>query len=331
MTEHKVENSIRTIDIVVPCYNEQACIALLYAELEKCLSELRDRGVFWRVIYVDDGSKDGTLSKIKELIQEKGSDSVKYISFSRNFGKEAAIYAGLSYAKADYIVLMDADLQHPPSLIPQMLSKIEEGYDCCGARRVSRKGEPKIRSFFSRLFYRAMKALTGLEMTQGGSDYRMMTKQVAETIVSMKERERFTKGIFSWVGFSTYWIEYQNVERAAGRTKWSFSGLLRYAVSGFFAFATTPLRAAVWLGFMIDIITAIYAIDFFISNIRRDGPRTGYATIVMLLMFFGGTIILLLGVIGEYLARIYMESKDRPIFVAKESNIGKGTGGEKED
>lgn len=322
---------MKTIDIVVPCYNEQLCIALLYAELEKSLSSLSDGGVFWRVIYVDDGSKDDTLSKIKELILEKGSDTVKYISFSRNFGKEAAIYAGLSYATADYIVLMDADLQHPPSLIPQMLSKIEEGYDCCGARRVSRKGEPKIRSFFSTLFYRAMKVLTGLEMTQGGSDYRMMTKQVAETIVSMKERERFTKGIFSWVGFSTYWIEYQNVERAAGRTKWSFSGLLRYAVSGFFAFATTPLRAAVWLGFMIDIITAIYAIDFFISNIRSDGPRTGYATIVMLLMFFGGTIILLLGVIGEYLARIYMESKDRPIFVAKDDNMERSGNDEKKD
>lgn len=322
---------MKTLDIVVPCYNESLCIALLYSELEKSLSELKDGGVFWRVIYVDDGSKDDTLSKIKELIQEKGSDSVKYISFSRNFGKEAAIYAGLSYTKADYVVLMDADLQHPPSLIPQMLSKIEEGYDCCGARRVSRKGEPKIRSFFSRLFYRVMKFLSGLEMTPGGSDYRMMTRQVVETIVSMKEKERFTKGIFSWVGFSTYWIEYQNVERAAGKSKWSFWGLFRYAVNGFIAFATTPLRAAIWLGFTIDIITVVYAIHFFITNINSTGPRTGYATIVMLLMFFGGTIILLLGVIGEYLARIYMESKDRPLFVRKESNIERGPDGEKEN
>lgn len=321
---------MKTIDIVVPCYNEQPCIALLYSEIEKSLSVLGE-GYCWRIIYVDDGSKDHTLDQIRELVREKGSKSVKYISFSRNFGKEAAIYAGLSYTNADYVVLMDADLQHPPSYIPQMLSKIEEGYDCCGARRVSRKGEPKVRSLFSRLFYRVMKKLTGLEMVQGGSDYRMMTRQVAKTIVSLREKERFTKGIFSWVGFSTYWIEYQNVERAAGRTKWSFSGLVRYGVNGFFAFATTPLRVAVWLGFTIDIITVIYAICFFVSSIRSAGPRTGYATIVMLLMFFGGTIILILGVIGEYLARIYMESKDRPIFVLKEDNMEQGDSDEKKN
>lgn len=314
------KGKMKTIDIVVPCYNEQPCIALLYSEIEKSLSVLGE-GYCWCIIYVDDGSKDHTLDQIRELAQEKGSHSVKYISFSRNFGKEAAIYAGLAYANADYVVLMDADLQHPPSLIPQMLSKIEEGYDCCGVRRVSRKGEPKARSLFSRLFYRAMKRLTGLEMVQGGSDFRMMTRQVAKTIVSMREKERFTKGIFSWVGFSTYWIAYQNVERAAGKTKWSFSGLVRYAVNGFFAFATTPLRAAVWLGFLIDMITVVYAIYFLISSIRSTGPRTGFATIVLLLMFFGGTVILLLGLIGEYLARIYMESKNRPIFVLRETNI----------
>lgn len=324
------KGKMKTIDIVVPCYNEQPCIVLLYSEIEKSLSVLGE-GYCWRIIYVDDGSKDHTLDQIRELVREKGSKSVKYISFSRNFGKEAAIYAGLSYTNADYVVLMDADLQHPPSYIPQMLSKIEEGYDCCGARRVSRKGEPKVRSLFSRLFYRVMKKLTGLEMVQGGSDYRMMTRQVAKTIVSLREKERFTKGIFSWVGFSTYWIEYQNVERAAGRTKWSFSGLVRYGVNGFFAFATTPLRAAVWLGFTIDIITVIYAICFFVSSIRSAGPRTGYATIVMLLMFFGGTIILILGVIGEYLARIYMESKDRPIFVLKEDNMEQGYSDEKKN
>lgn len=312
---------MKTIDIVVPCYNEAACIGLLYSKIEENLFYLKKDSYSWRVIYVDDGSKDDTLSQIKKLIQEKGADSVKYISFSRNFGKEAAIYAGLSYAKADYVVLMDADLQHPPSLLPQMLSKLQEGYDCCGARRISRKGEPKVRSFFSGLFYRMMKILTGMEMTSGGSDYRIMTQQVVTTIVSMKEKERFTKGIFSWVGFSTCWIEYKNVERAAGQTKWSFWGLFRYAVSGFLAFATTPLRAAVWLGFGIDIITFVYAIHFFISNINGSGSRTGYATIVMLVMFFGGTIILLLGIIGEYLARIYMESKDRPIFIVKEANM----------
>ncbi|MCM1103046.1 MAG: glycosyltransferase family 2 protein [Clostridium sp.] len=312
---------MKTIDIIVPCYNEEECVKLLYAEVEKECSSLETENIVWRMIYIDDGSKDNTLGRIKELVQEKGADSVKYISFSRNFGKEAAIYAGLSYAKGDYVVLMDADLQHPPALIPQMLVKIEEGYDCCGARRVSRKGEPKVRSLFSRLFYRSMKRLTGLEMTQGGSDYRMMTRQVAETIVSMKEKERFVKGIFSWVGFSTCWIEYQNVERAAGKTKWSFGGLFRYAVNGLIAFAATPLRAAIWMGFIIDIITIIYAIYFFVSNINSTGQRTGYATIVLLLMFFGGTIILLLGVIGEYLARIYMESKDRPIFILKDSNI----------
>lgn len=304
----------------MPCYNEEDCIQLLYAEIEKVFLTVGG-GYFYTVIFVDDGSGDHTLRVIKELIQEKGQNLVKYISFSRNFGKEAAIYAGLSYSTADYVVLMDADLQHPPSLIPQMLLKMEEGYDCCGARRVSRKGEPKFRSFFSKGFYRVMKRLTGLEMVQGGSDYRMMTRQVVSTVVSMKEKERFTKGILSWVGFHTYWIEYENVERAAGQTKWSFGGLIRYALNGFIGFATTPLRAAVWLGFTIDVITLVCGIYFFIANLKSDGARTGYATIVILLMFFGGTIILILGVIGEYLARIYMESKDRPLFVLKDSNI----------
>lgn len=318
---------MRSLEIIVPCYNEAECVEAFYKSIKETFCALP---INWSIIYVDDGSKDDTLRLIK-CLAETAEGKVKYISFSRNFGKEAAIYAGFSYATADYVVLMDADLQHPPALLPQMIQALDEGYDCCGARRVTRAGEPKLRSLFSRGFYRIINHITDMQLVQGGSDFRMMRLPVIKAIVAMQERERFIKGILSWVGFKTKWIEYENVERAAGTTKWSFRALARYAVSGFFAFATAPLRFAVWLGMAIDVVTVVSAIVFLIRSLLYHGPRTGYSTIVLLIAFFGGTIIFLLGVIGEYLARLYNESKKRPIFIAKEYGGLKDTLKEEEE
>lgn len=310
---------MRTLDIVVPCYNEAECVELFYDDMKKTLSQVPD--LEYSIIYVNDGSRDNTLGRLKELAEKHGGDKVKYISFSRNFGKESAIFAGLSYSTAEYVVLMDADLQHPSSLLPEMIEALDEGYDCCGACRVSREGEPIVRSFLSRTFYKVINKVTEMELVQGGSDFRMMKHCMVDAMLMMEERERFTKGIMSWVGFNTKWIEYENVERAAGETKWSMRGLMAYALSGFMAFATAPLRIAVWLGFAIDAVTVVAVIWFAISTLNSDMPRTGYGTIVCLIAFFGGTIIMLLGIIGEYMARIYTEVKKRPIFLVKDTNI----------
>ena len=314
---------MRKVEIVVPCYNEQECVKSLYEEVQKVFASLPEYE--FDILYINDGSSDDTLVHIMELESEYGSDKVKYISFARNFGKESAIYAGFENCNGDYIALMDADLQHPPILLPKMIAKIEEGYDCCGARRVSRKGEPAIRSFFSKLFYRVINRVTQMDLVSGGSDFRVMTKKMVDAIVSMTERERFIKGIMSWVGFETVWIPYENVERFAGTSKWSFFSLARYAWNGFIAFATTPLRAVVYLGLIIIGLDIAYGLQLFIGALFSDGERTGYSTIVLLLMFFGGMIILLLGLIGEYIARIYMELKHRPIYITKATNVRKNS------
>lgn len=308
---------MKKIEMVVPCYNEELCIEPLYEEINRVMQELTNYEA--AILFVDDGSHDKTMEKIKGLTQKK--TEIRYLSFSRNFGKEAAIFAGLANSTGDIVVLMDADLQHPPALIPQMIKEVEAGADCCGARRIDRKGEPLIRSFFSKAFYRFMKKTTGLDFVQGGSDFRAMTRQVVQAVVAMPEKERFTKGILSWVGFQMKWLEYENVERTLGTTKWSFWGLVRYGVNGFLAFSTTPLRAAVYLGFMIDIAAVIYALVTFFSMITTDAPRTGYASIILIMLFLGGTIILILGIIGEYIARLYYEVKNRPVYIVKDKNF----------
>ena len=305
---------------------EELCIKPLYDAVNQVMGELQDYKT--TLFFIDDGSRDNTLNEIKKL--EEDRVKVKYLSFSRNFGKEAAIFAGLSNVTSDVAVLMDADLQHPPELIPEMLKYLEQGYDCCGARRVDRRGEPPVRSFFSKLFYRFMKKSTGLDFVQGGSDFRAMKKTVADAVVALPEKERFTKGIMSWVGFDMKWIEYENVERKYGQTKWSFIGLARYALNGFLAFSTTPLRAAIYLGFLIDVFAVVYAIITLVSVVSSDAPRTGYATILLMLMFLGGTIILILGIIGEYIARLYNEIKNRPVYIVKEKNFDKNKTVEKE-
>ena len=312
---------MKRIEIVVPCYNEEPCIYPLYEAVAEVFSGIDNYD--WSLLYVNDGSSDGTLEELKKLKEAKG-DRVQYISFARNFGKESAIYAGLKNSTGELVVLMDADLQHPPAMLPEMIKGIEEGYDCCGARRVSRKGEPIIRSAFSKLFYGIINNVTEMKLVQGGSDYRMMTRQMVDSMLMLTERERFSKGIMSWVGFDTKWIPYENVERIAGKSKWNFFGLVKYAWSGFIAFATAPLRAVIYLGTIIVLISAIYAIYLVVMAISHPEQNgSGFGTIALLILFIGGVIITLLGVIGEYIARIYIELKHRPIYIEKINTLKK--------
>lgn len=312
---------MKTIELIVPCYNEEKCIALFYRKIEEVFCEMP--GYDFLITYVDDGSKDHTMDEIKKVIASAAAGQVQYVSLSRNFGKESAIYAGLSKCTGDYVAVLDVDLQHPPELLKQMIDAIEnEGYDCASARRVSRRGEPIIRSFFSRAFYHIINHITVIDLVPGSTDYRLMKRNVVEAIVSMTERERFTKGIYAWVGFKNKWIEYENVERAAGKTTWNFLGLVRYAYSGFLAFATTPLRGVIYFGMLIILIAVILAVYIGIAALKTpDTERTGYASIMILMLFLGGVIIAILGMIGEYMARIYMEVKNRPIYFERESNI----------
>lgn len=311
---------MKLIEIIVPCYNEESCLEIFYHRIREVLNSIK--GYSWSILFIDDGSKDSTLEKIKELENSVNDDSIHYLSFSRNFGKEAAIYVGLKHTTGDYVVVMDADLQHPPELIPEMLKVIEEdGYDSCAAQRINRRGEPVIKSLFSRVFYHVMNRMTVINLVQGSTDYRMMTRQMAEAVVSLSERERFTKGIYAWVGFKTKWIPYENVSRVAGTSKWSFAKLFNYASSGIIAFATTPLRAAIWVGMMIVLGAFIYAVYTAIYVFMYPERSTGRATIILIMLFLGGVIITLLGIIGEYLARIYMEVKQRPLYIIKETNL----------
>lgn len=311
---------MKKVELIVPCYNEESCIELLYNKVNEVFDDLP--GYDYIITYVDDGSIDETLSQIKKVQNIAGKEKVQYIALSRNFGKESAIYAGLNESRGDYVALMDADLQHPPELLKVMITAIEEeGYDRVSARRISRKGEPPIRSFFSRMFYHVINKITGMNLVSGSTDYCLMKRSVVHAIISMTERERFTKGIYSWVGFKNKWVEYENVERAAGKTKWSFRGLIRYAYSGFVAFATTPLRGVVYFGMLIVLFAIVYAAYTFVSTLYSSSARTGYATILITMLFLGGVIISLLGMIGEYMARIYMEVKNRPIYLAREKSL----------
>lgn len=310
---------MKTIELIVPCYNEEKCVSLFYERIKEVFADMPTFD--FTITYVDDGSKDNTMKEIKKVVQRAEQGKVQYISLSRNFGKEAAIYAGLSKCTGDYVALLDADLQHPPELLKDMVAAIEEeGYDCASARRVSRKGEPFIRSMFSKAFYHIINRITVIDLVPGSTDYRLMKRSVVEAIVSMTERERFTKGIYAWVGFKNKWIEYENVERAAGTTTWNFWGLLRYAYTGFLAFATTPLRGVIYFGIVIVLLSIILAVHIGLSAINTPGAqRNGYASIMILILFLGGVIITILGMIGEYLARIYMEVKNRPIYFARET------------
>lgn len=309
---------MKTVDLIVPCYNEGEMIDLFYSTTSAVVSEIS--GYTFNFIFIDDGSRDDTLKKIKDLANRH--TNVKYIAFSRNFGKEAGMYAGLKASTADRVTIIDADLQHPPELIKDMLYAIDqEGYDSCSARRVSRDGEPKIRSAFSRLFYKLINKMSEVEIIDGAVDFRMMTRQMVDAILDLPEVQRFSKGIFCWVGFNTKWIEFKNVERVAGETSWSFWSLFRYAIDGITAFTTFPLRLATIIGSIVSASAFVYLIVELIKTLVWGVKVGGYPSTIIILLFIGGIIIMSLGIIGEYLARLYMETKNRPIFIYKDSNI----------
>lgn len=308
---------MKTIDVVVPCYNEEAMLQMFYEESEKVYNNIE--GYSFTYIFVNDGSKDNTYKILKDF--SKRYNNVKYISFSRNFGKEAAMYAGLCHTTADYIVLMDADLQHPPSLVPKMISEIEKGYDCCAAKRTSRTGESKIKSAFSSLFYKINNHFTNVNLVQNAVDFRMMSRKMVDNIIKLSEVQRFSKGIFAWVGFDTSWIPYENVERPAGETKWSFKTLFRYAITGITSFSIAPLRFLTCSGLFISFIAFVMIIVTLVRKIACGIEVSGYASLLIAVLFMGGIIELSLGILGEYIANIYMEAKDRPIYIIQDSNI----------
>ena len=333
---------IKHIDVIVPCYNEESSLDRFWKESGEAFSAIE--GYEFRYIFIDDGSSDGTLSKIRRLavLQDSakadasdapGPDTilgatgdpapgnsgacpkVSYISFSRNFGKEAAMYAGLQASDGDFAVIMDADLQHPPQLVAEMIRIVEEtGCDSCAARRVSRKGEPKIRSALARAFYKLMNRYSDIEIVDGAVDFRLMNR----AIVGMPENQRFSKGIFAWVGFNTEWIEFENVRRIAGESKWTMWGLMKYALDGFIDFAEAPLK---FVGVLGGLTTLCYFIIEFLKTVIVGKDTPGYASTICLILFFGGLIIAILSLIAEYIGRMYMETKGRPIYIEKESNI----------
>lgn len=306
------------ITAVVPCYNEQEALGLFYEELNRVTEEMRD--CEFEILFVNDGSKDRTLELMKELAEKDGR--VKYISFSRNFGKEAAIYAGLEHASGDLVAIMDADLQDPPRLLPEMYRAVtEEGYDSVATRRVTRKGEPPIRSFFARMFYRLMNKMCKTEVVDGARDFRLMTRPFVDSLLSMKEYNRFSKGLFGWVGFRTKWIEFENVERVAGETKWSFWKLLLYAIDGMIAFSTMPLSVAALIGILMCVIAAISIIFIIVRQLCFGGSAFGWPSMVCIMIFIGGVQLLCMGIMGQYLAKTYLEVKNRPIYICKETNI----------
>ena len=306
------------ISVIIPCYNEQEAIPIFYKEIQKTAEELSHQEL--ELLFVNDGSKDGSLEEMKHL--SEADPRVKYVSFSRNFGKEAAMYAGLSYASGDYIAIMDVDLQDPPALLPEMYRILTtEDYDCVATRRVTRKGEPPIRSFFARRFYGLMHRLSKTEIVDGARDYRLMTRQFVDELLRLGEYNRFSKGLFGWVGFRTKWLEYENVERSAGETKWSFWKLLIYSIEGIVGFTTAPLVMAAFLGILFCLMAFIAICFIVIRTILYGDPVSGSPSMTCIIVFLGGIQLFCMGILGEYLAKTYMETKHRPIFICKETNI----------
>lgn len=311
------------ISIIVPCYNEEACIDIFYKEITKTAAGMKEKyDQDMEVIFVNDGSRDKTLALVKELAEN--DEMIKFVSFSRNFGKEAAIYAGIAYAQGDYVAIMDADLQDPPHLLPEMYEAVASGeYDSAATRRVTRKGEPPIRSFFARKFYKIMNKITKTEMVDGARDYRLMNRKFADAILSLGEYNRFSKGLFGWVGFKTKWIEFENVERSAGETKWSFWKLFVYALDGVVAFTTAPLVISVFVGFFMALVAFFFLAVIIIRKLIFDDPVAGWASTASIILFIGGLQMFFIGVVGEYLSKTYMEVKKRPIYILDETNIKK--------
>lgn len=306
----------KKISVIVSCYNEEESLPLFYEEMRKVMDEMSQND--FELIFVNDGSRDNTLKEIKEL---RAKDKrVRYISFSRNFGKEAAMKAGLDYSTGDYVTLMDADLQDPPKMLPEMLNILEsEHYDCVGTRRVTRKGEPVIRSFFARKFYKIINKMSKVEMVDGARDYRLMTRQMVEAIKSCEEYNRYSKGLWSFVGFKTKWLEFENVQRVAGETKWSFWKLFKYAVEGIVAFTTAPLTMAAFLGILFCFIAFIMIIVIIFKTLVWGDPVSGWPSLACIIIFVSGIQLFFMGIFGEYLAKTYLETKKRPIYIVKET------------
>ena len=308
----------KMISVIVPCYNEQDVLHLFYDEIVLVAGEMYEYD--FEFIFVNDGSSDDTLKICKELAAK--DERVKYISFSRNFGKEAGIYAGFEKAKGDLVCMMDADLQDPPSLLPEMVKAIEEdGYDSVATRRVTRKGEPPIRSFFARMFYKVMNKISKTEIVDGARDYRLMTRQFVNSLLQLDEYNRFSKGLFGWVGYQTKWMEYENVERAAGETKWSFWKLLLYSIEGIMAFSTVPLAISAVMGILFCVIAFVLIIFIIVKTIVFGDPVAGWPSTACIILFVGGVQLFCVGILGQYLAKTYLEVKGRPIYICKETNI----------
>ena len=305
------------ISLVVPCYNEESSLPVLCGALSEVCGSIPAHQFEW--IFVDDGSKDKTLDILRQIVSDH--PEARYVSFSRNFGKEAAIFAGLTESRGDLVALMDADMQDPPSLLPEMIRILAaENFDVVASRRESRKGEPKIRSLFARAFYRLINRMSDVEIVDGARDFRLMRRQVVDAVLELSERQRFSKGIFGWVGFRTHWIEYQNVERVAGETKWSFWKLFKYAIEGIIAFTTVPLRLATITGFVVSGAAFLYMLYYLIKAIITQvwSIEPGYASTLTIMLYLGGMLLIALGILGEYIARTYMEVKNRPLFVIRE-------------
>ncbi len=306
---------MKKISLVVPCYNEEEVIKIFYAEIQKIKKDFKN--VTFEIIFVNDGSKDKTLELMRELSK---NDDVRYVSFSRNFGKEAAMYAGLEASTGDYIAIMDADLQDPPALLKEMYEILESGeYDSVATRRVTRKGEPVIRSFFARLYYKLINKISKTEIVDGARDFRLMTRQMVNSVLSLKEYNRFSKGIFSWVGYRTKWLEYENVERAAGETKWSFWKLFLYSLESIVAFSTVPLSIASVMGILFCFVAFIIIIFVIVRTLMYGDPTSGWPSMVCIMFFIGGVQLLCLGIMGQYLSKTYLEVKKRPIYIVQET------------
>ena len=309
-------NKKKKLSIVVSCFNEEESLPIFYQSVTKVVEKMDN--LDFEFVFVDDGSSDNTLKILKKLRSE--DKRVKYVSFSRNFGKEAAMIAGLEYSKGDYVTLMDADLQDPPALLPQMYNiLITQDYDMVATRRVTRKGEPIIRSFFARMFYKIINKMSKIEMVDGARDYRLMTRQVVNAIISLKEYNRYSKGLFSFVGFKTKWLEYENVERVAGETKWSFWKLFKYAIEGIVAFTTAPLSIAAFIGLFMCLIAFISIIVIIIKTVAFGDPVGGWPSMVCIMLFIGGIELFCMGIIGQYLSKTYLETKKRPIYIIRET------------
>ena len=304
------------ISIIVPCYNEEEVLNIFYDELIKNLKKIKN--VNYEIMFVDDGSKDNTLNEIRKL--SKLDKDVRYISFSRNFGKEAAMYAGLENVTGDYVAIMDADLQDPPSLLPEMYNYVKKGeYDSVATRRVTRVGEPKIRSFFARMFYKLINKISKADIVDGARDFRLMNRQMIDAIISMSEYNRFSKGIFGWVGFKTKWLEYENIERVAGTTKWNFWKLFVYSIEGIVGFSTFPLVLSSIFGMLFILLSFLFILLIIFKTLVFGDPTSGWPSLVCIILFVSGIQLFCIGIIGQYLSKTYLEVKHRPIYITRET------------